>query len=241
MHEPGTVGAALVLRDIGMPTPWIARELQLPRRTLESWLAGDVPRRHRQRVRPIPPDHYAYLLGLYLGDGHLVHGPGDRWQLRIACDAAYQGIIALAADAIENVVGSKPALRRHRTYRCTRVVSTSRLWPTLLPQHGAGRKHSRRIALRDWQQDIVEHRPEEFVRGLIHSDGCRFVARQRNHGRVYEYVRYSFSNRSRDIRGIFCAVLNTLDVGWTRPSEHVIAIDRRGDVAKLEAIVGPEH
>jgi hypothetical protein len=28
---------------------------------------------------------YAYLLGLYLGDGHIVHGPRDVYVLAIAC------------------------------------------------------------------------------------------------------------------------------------------------------------
>jgi hypothetical protein len=241
MHPTSTVAAALALHDIGMPTPWIAREIGVHRRTVDAWLAGRVPRRRRERERAIPPAPYAYLLGLYLGDGHIVHGPGDRWQLRIACDRAYRGIVALGAEAIEQLVGRPPSLREHPRDRCTRIVSTSRLWPVLLPQHGPGRKHARRIALDGWQRDIGRQQPEALIRGLIHSDGCRFVARQRRNGRSYSYVRYSFSNRSADIRGIFCEFLDLLGIGWTRPTEHVVAIDRRPEVAKLEDFVGPKR
>ena len=47
--------------------------------------------------------------------------------------------------------------------------------PCLFPQHGPGKKHERPIALDHWQQDIVDAHPWEFIRGLIHSDGCRIT------------------------------------------------------------------
>ena len=77
--------------------------------------------------------------------------------------------------------------------------------------------------------------------GLIHSDGCRFVATQRVARKVYRYSRYSFSNRSDDIRGIFCEHLDLLGIGWTQPNAFQIAIDRRAEVAKLDAFVGPKR
>ena len=46
-------------------------------------------------------------------------------------------------------------------------------WPCLFPQHGPGRKHLRRIALEPWQQQIVAKYPQQLLRGLFHSDGCR--------------------------------------------------------------------
>jgi hypothetical protein len=45
-------------------------------------------------------------------------------------------------------------------------------WPCLIPQHGPGRKHLRRIALVPWQQLIVDRERKAFIRGRIHSDGC---------------------------------------------------------------------
>ena len=35
----------------------------------------------------------------------------------------------------------------------------------LFPQHGAGRKHERNIALEDWQTRILEREPWRFLRG----------------------------------------------------------------------------
>jgi hypothetical protein len=62
--------------------------------------------------------------------------------------------------------------------------------------------------LEPWQQEIVDEHPWAFLRGLLHSDGCRTVNRFSTRlpsGRVAEYAhpRWFFSNRSDDIRGLF--------------------------------------
>jgi len=111
----------------------------------------------------------------------------------------------------------------------------------LFPQHGPGRKHERRIVMTRWQRDITAAHPRELLRGLIHSDGCRFVANQRVGRKTYRYTRYSFSNRSEDIKAIFCEHLDLLGIRWTRPNRCDIAIDRRSEVAKLDSFVGPKH
>ena len=188
----------------------------------------------------LPGDAYAYLLGLYLGDGHIARW-GSSIELRIYCDARYGGVTRAAIDAI-GAVHPDGSVRVHdrRNARCLVVVSAWGSWPVLFPQHGPGRKHERSIQLVDWQRTITGAHPEALVRGLLHSDGCRFVARQASKGRVYEYTRYQFSNRSEDIKAIFCQHLDLLGVRWTRASEKVIAVDRRPEVAKLEAFVGPK-
>ena len=75
--------------------------------------------------------------------------------------------------------------------RCVLVTSSWNAWPCLFPQHGPGRKHERRIVLASWQQEIVEAKGEAFLRGTIHSDGCRTVNRFTTRlpsGRVGEYA-----------------------------------------------------
>jgi hypothetical protein len=47
--------------------------------------------------------------------------------------------------------------------------------------------------------------------------------------------------RSEDIKGIFCTHLDQLGIRWTRPNRSDIAIDRRSEVAKLDAFVGPKR
>jgi len=75
---------------------------------------------------------------------------------------------------------------------------------------------------------------------LIHSDGCRIIARERQAGRVREAPRYIFSNRSEDIKALFCESCDALGVRWTRPSDKDIAIYRLESVARLDRFVGPK-
>jgi hypothetical protein len=63
----------------------------------------------------------------------------------------------------------------------------------------------------------------------------------RRRGRTYRYERYSFANRSNDIKAIFCAHLDLLGIRWTRPNEKDIAIARKADVARLDAFIGPKR
>ena len=119
--------------------------------------------------------------------------------------------------------------RRNRTPCTARFASRlgAEHWPDLFPQMGPGRKHERPIVLAPWQREIVDAHPWPFVRGLIHSDGCRTVNRFKTRlpsGRVaeYAYPRYFFSNLSADIRG---AVLREL----------------RAARAALDAVQPPQH
>ena len=126
------------------------------------------------------------------------------------------------------------------------LQSSWKRWPEAFPQHGPGRKHERSIVLQDWQQEIVDAYPGEFVRGLIHSDGCRTVNRSRTtlpSGRVaeYAYPRYFFSNLSADIRGLFCAACDRLGVRWTQSNHRNISVSHRRSVAVLEEVVGEKR
>jgi hypothetical protein len=118
----------------------------------------------------------------------------------------------------------------------------SKHWPCLLPQCGPGKKHTRRIELEPWQSAIaLNSHPEEFVRGLLHSDGCRSINRvTARTGRRYEYVRYQFSNRSGDIRALFTQACERLAIEWRQMNGHTISVARRSSVTRLDAFVGPK-
>jgi hypothetical protein len=235
-----TQAAALELRAVGMSVTWIARELRVAPRTVRRWLSGET---HRvESPWPLCPASYSYLLGLYLGDGHISVGARRQPYLTVSCDAAYPEIVDSVRRAIESVMpGRRVWLSRHPTDRCVRVIACSRWWPVLFPQHGAGRKHARRIALAAWQRSITAAHPRELVRGLMLSDGSRFVANQRASGKQYSYPRYAFTNRSHDIVAILCAHLDLLGIGWTAPRRGYVAIDRRAEVAKLDEFIGPKR
>jgi hypothetical protein len=123
-----------------------------------------------------------------------------------------------------------------RKGQCQDVYLVSKHWPCLLPQHGPGRKHHRRIALEPWQQALVDQATEEFVCGLIHSDGCRVVANDRG----VRSVRYHFSNRSEDILGLFTAALDSLGIPWTRSTKYIVSIYRKAATARLDEFIGPK-
>ena len=80
--------------------------------------------------------------------------------------------------AIGEVLPNKVALMAR--VGCTEVSSYSKHWICMFPQHGPGRKHERPIVLADWQRRIVDRFPAPFVRGLVHSDGCRVLDRVNN-------------------------------------------------------------
>jgi hypothetical protein len=126
------------------------------------------------------------------------------------------------------------ALRRPNN--CTEVSLYSKHWPCLFPQHGPGKKHLRPIRLESWQDVLVKEATEEFVRGLIDSDGCRVVANDRG----VKSVRYDFSNRSDDIRGLFCAALDELAIPWACPSRYQVAVRRKAATARLDEFIGPK-
>ena len=196
-------------------------------------------------IRPADDYSYGYLLGLYLGDRHLV-GNGRSWQLIVSLDTAHGAIVDdCRAAMILTLPGRKPRLRVHPTDRCVRVASMAKAWRDLLPQHGPGRKHERAIVLAPWQREIVDSHPWPFVRGLIHSDGCRTVNRFKTRlpsGRVaeYAYPRYFFSNLSADIRGLFCESCERLGLRWTQSNHRNISISHRTSVALLDENVGPK-
>jgi hypothetical protein len=237
---------ALILVDAGENDCQIARRLGLPRTTVRDWRRyrdrsakrETCPRCWRSSPRPIlfTAADYAELLGLYLGDGYIVRtGRSDR--LRLFLDTAHNQI----------VVESQALLTRcfpaHRVGRFTTAKGTTTILSVycthlacLFPQHGAGMKHQRDIALEDWQESIVEREPWKFMRGLIRSDGCAFINRT---GR-YAYLSYEFSNRSSQIRELFMDACDRVDVEY-RAYQRYVRIYRRPSVALMKEHIGVKN
>ena len=143
------------------------------------------------------------------------------------------------------VPNARICVRDRPGWRVKIVDAASKRWPELLPQHGPGRKHDRAIVLTGWQQDIVDEYPWQFLRGLLHSDGCRSVNRfavELPSGRIahYAYPRWFFSNRSEDILGLFCRTCDQVGVRWTRSNARNISVSQRRSVALLDEHVGPK-
>jgi hypothetical protein len=241
LRSQGEYEAVFKLIADGMNDCAIARSTGIPRRTVQTWRTRPPARpRHDCSAQPhdwesLPARSYSYLLGLYLGDGCISRNR-TVWALRITLDKQYPGIIESAVSAIDEVLGRRGTGAYPRKTGCTDVVSYSKHWPCLFPQHGPGKKHDRPIRLEPWQQALVAEATEDFVRGLIDSDGCRVVANDRG----VASLRYHFTNHSEDIRDLFTGALDSLGITWTRNSWRTIGIYRKAATARLDEFVGPK-
>lgn len=257
MHSRAELAAVLRLVDSGARTRDITALTGVPRATVNRW-------RRRPptllRERPVLPERwrphdraaYSYLLGLYLGDGHLCGKlAGDAlpesWMvLFLTLDRRYQDVIREAAEAIQRVVPDTAVQRRDPERHGATILSASHpIWRCAFPQHGAGPKHKRRIELGDWQLEITRRHPRELLRGLVHSDGSRTVNRfsvclQGGRVKEYSYVRYFFTNASADIRGIFCDHSDLLGIRWTQSNARNISVAYRPSVVLLGSFIGPK-
>src|SRR5687768_3122098 len=216
----------------------IARRTGIPRPTVRDCLTGKAPRSslHRRGTRSacrnerhdfdeLPIPEYTYLLGVYLGDGCISTSRHGIHILRLFQDMRYPDLIDDWAGAVQAVMPQNAVRIQYRVGggNCASVISWSRSWPCLLPQHGPGRKHERRIVLSDWQERLTREDPRPLIAGLIHSDGCRVI--NRSMGRLY--LRYQFVNASDDIRRIFCAACDQLQIPWRQSAPRTISISRR--------------
>jgi hypothetical protein len=243
-------GSVLRLTASGLADREVSRRTGVPRSTVGNWRRNPHRSKRFRRAdpqwRPPDPVAYSYLLGLYLGDGHIVRR-GMSSRIRITLDALHEGVNAEAASAL-GAVFPEARVARYRA-AATRTVELALSDPALpyaFPQCGPGKKHERSIRLIDWQRDLTRTNPEALIRGLIHSDGCRSLNRfstELPSGRVatYEYPRYFFSNLSADIREIFCDHCDLLGIRWTLSNPRNVSVAHRRSVALLDGFVGPKY
>ncbi|WP_367323906.1 helix-turn-helix domain-containing protein [Streptomyces sp. HUAS ZL42] len=251
---------ALTLLRSGASNADVARRFSVPPGTVAYWKhldrakRGECPGKRDPKCprcdgRDLDAEAYSYLLGLYLGDGHISHYSAHRVpNLMIACTETWPGLMDDCEQSMRAVFPEN-SVCRVRKVGCRNVKVYSKHLHCLFPQHGPGKKHERSITLEPWQQEIVDAHPWEFIRGLVHSDGCRItnwttrlVAGERKR---YEYPRYFFSNKSDDIRKLFTNALDLVGVEWTtlaRGSDPFnISIARKASVALMDTHVGPKH
>lgn len=231
------------LAALGINDCEISRRLDVPRTTVRDiarprYVARSSDHCHRCWLATKPvrftDELYAYVLGFYLGDGCIAQA-ARTFSLRLSLDAKYPGVIAEARAALETMFPDNPVnLQFVRPRRNTAVLGVwNRHLPCVFPQHGPGKKHDRRIALESWQSAIVERAPWPLLRGLIHSDGCRFVNRT---GR-YEYPSYAFCQVSHDIRGIFTSACDLVGIQY-RDHGRSVRMNRRATVALMDRHIG---
>lgn len=247
MHPPDVRAAVLELVAAGLNDCEISRRTGVPRRTVSDMRRQPYVRKSVTELCPrcwrplkrlrVTPDDYAQLLGFYLGDGWISIHPRTQ-RLRVALDAAYPEIIEAARGLLERCFPlNKVDVVRYRDGDCSAVSVHSAHVACLLPQHGPGRKHLRRIELEPWQSAIVEAEPWPFIRACIWTDGCAFVNRT---GR-YEYLSYDFTNKSDGITDLFAQSCDRVGVSYRRTiyrERWRVRINRRSSVALMLKHVG---
>lgn len=259
MRSDADVRRVFELWDQGLSKNKISQATGVSRERIRSWLAMGLdgvlasPRRvGASRAGPcegackswldVDMRAYAYLFGQYLGDGNISEMRRFVFRLRITMCDDYPDIRAETERAMQIVmpgrsVGGQPRIG------CTDVYGYSKHWPCLFPQHGPGRKHERPMILRRWQENIVFDRyPHLFLRGLVHSDGCRSL-NWTTHHKTRErliYPRYLFTNESGHILGFFREACRRLGVECRYSKRNTLSVAKRASVATLDAFIGPK-
>lgn len=244
---------ALELFDQGFPIAEVARRVGASRAAIRDWSRNRESRLESARafaaheagdpcplIASVPRNAYAYLFDQYLGDGCISPlGPRGVYRLRIATCDDYPDIRQRTVDAM-SAIAPTSRVGLTQCQGCTEVSGYSKHWPCLFPQHGVGRKHERDIVLERWQQEIVHQYTEEFVAGLIHSDGCRAtnIVTNGTTNKRYEYTRYFFTNVSEDILNLCADAFDRLGVEWTRNHWNSLSVAKKESVAILDSLIG---
>jgi hypothetical protein len=249
MYSASVRRKALDLLSGGLSLSETSRRTGVSRSTLREWVARPGGPALSACACPrcdgasLDRGAYAALLGFYLGDGCISRMP-RYFTLRVSCDATYPRIVDDVVRCLEAV---HPGRRVHLVAApgCVVVQSGWQHWPCLFPQHGPGRKHERLIALEPWQARIVKAHPDEFLRGLFHSDGSRTRnwARRMVAGEMkrYDYPRWQFTNVSADIRELCCWALDLVEIPWRQSNWKTISVSTRAGVARLDELIGPKQ
>jgi intein-encoded DNA endonuclease-like protein len=161
---------------------------------------------------------YAFLLGEYLGDGHIIcskklKNGNNVFKFRIFQDTKYPNVIKEIQSAMQIILGGCISVVKKKEENCVEIFTYSTQVATLFPQLGPGKKHNRKIVILEWQKKIIEEYPFDFLKGLIYSDGCIFL--NKKSGQYW----IDFTNRSEDIKEIYEEVLGSLGIMSSRNSK----------------------
>lgn len=212
MHSKETKNKATELNNSGLNISQISKMIGVDRSTIREWFAET---KRYIKTKPINDEAnfferfescsdlraaYYYLLGQYLGDGSISRN-SRTYALRIFATDKYVNIID---EIVNSMLMVLPCNRVYVTDKkgCKVVTINSNILPKLFPQHGIGKKHTRKIELTEWQLKYLDENSKYLARGLFQSDGCRYKLEYGN--------AYNFSNVSIDIHEIFqkCLLLN---------------------------------
>ena len=252
------------MRDAGKSKLAVAKHFNLSYNTVRSWWNKEARVAQSAEAEDLKSSkcgfeshlgyHYSYLLGLYLGDGYInLQNPKyNVYRLRITCDSKYPNLIQDVRATLTAVFNNKTNIVKHKDAVCCDVYTYSQQIPAMFPQHGVGHKHSRHIILENWQKQIITKNPKPFIKGLIQTDGCRYVQTIKLKNGLKQYTKYNFTNTSTDIINIFKWACDLIGLHYTvhsRPTvgptgeftgttRTTITFNKTEDVKLLDTFIG---
>jgi len=176
---------------------------------------------------------YAYILGMYLGDGSITQYKTHRTpSIRIALDSKWPHVIEKVQEKLQEIFpNNKVSLINVTGANCVHIKCYNKHLREIF-EYGKGAKHKRKIVLKDWQKKAIDSYPWDFLRGLIHSDGSRYTMTAS--GRV----NYSFSNKSVDIIELFKNICEKCEIKYNcykkQNGQYEVRIRRIESVKKLD-------
>ena len=242
----------LELYNNGLNHSEISRAINISRTTIRDIIkkySGEVSNLEKELNReitynlncnsPLAKD-YAYILGVYLGDGYIDKLPRTE-RFRIFQDVKYTDIIKRESEALQRLLPNNKINLINHGQGCKAICIHSTKLSEIFPQHGIGRKHDRLIELENWQREVIKKYPKQFIRGLIETDGCRYISSQY---KGKDYVAYQFTNKSKDIINLCCNALEYIDIKYIvnkrKAGAYDVRVYRQKDVAFLDTFIGPK-
>lgn len=155
---------------------------------------------------------YSYILGFYLGDGcvYQTRETSQSKTLMIANQASFVEMNNLITHSLQLLFPNKTIKHYYRKNSDCVNIKVHAMSLDELFLSGKGVKHTRKIELKEWQDNICKQYPKDFIKGLIESDGCRFQPVKK-----YEYTVYQFANASKDIHSILQKFCDILEIEYT--------------------------
>lgn len=152
---------------------------------------------------------YAYILGIYLGDGY-INKTLRTWKLRIFQDKKYINVVKEIEENLKIIFPYNRTNKISHGKNCYEIYIYNNNIIELFPQHDKGKKYKRKIKLETWQEEIINEFPFLFIKGLIHSDGCSYISKSNKK----EYLNYGFCNKSFDIINLLINSLNKVNISY---------------------------